>query len=275
MALHVFDLDASAGRVSDLGAQVLSWTPHSTNRPVLFTSRRAGQAREVHAGIPICAPWFGQGRTDVSVPYGHGLVRWIEWDLVEEDVSENRARYVWELDHSATEGTPGSDDYPADLYYRYVAEFDSELRVALTITSPTQQTIVDQAFHTYFYVDDLARSRIDGLDGSEFLDGSRRGVHDGTLQIEGPHDVIYFDAIADSPTLTIGEPDRTVTIRTSGARDAIVWNPGPDGAQRLNGFDADEWEHMMCVEVGNVQHHAVTIPAGGSHTLSMSVAVEE
>lgn len=237
----------------DLGATVLSWRPHGGDE-VLFLSPEAavGEGLELHGGIPICAPWFGRGRAGVDVPRPHGLVRWVPWELVARTDDERGTHLDWVLDASAVAHLPGADAYPADLRFRHEVTFGADLDLRLTVTSPTTEFILDEAFHSYFAVD-AANTRIHGLPG-------------GTLAPNHPLDeVVHTDA-----DITIETPGRVLTIRASGAASAVVWNPG---SEVPSNFGAEEWRNMVCVEVGNVQTEAVTVPAGGSHTLGMTVSL--
>ena len=242
----------------DRGATITSWHPQDAHE-ALFVSRAANPDAEFHGGIPICAPWFGRGRDGVEVPRPHGLVRWVDWDFRGAEQLGGATKLTWELEHEAVAHLPGARDYPRDLRYRYEATFGARLDVALTITSPTAACVVDQAFHTYFLVNNVRQATVRGLPG-------------GPLEFAGHHDEIYFGALDDGG-VDVVLPDRIIGIEAEGARDVVVWNPGPDHASRLAGFGAEEWPRMLCVEVGNVQHHAVEIPAGGSHTMAMSLRI--
>ena len=255
----------------DLGATVIGWRPNE-QRDVLFMSReaRVGAGDEVHGGIPLCAPWFGQGRDDVDVPRAHGLVRWVPWRLVQETATQEATIMVWELGGADVADLPGAQTYPADIWFRYEVSFGTTLELALTIGSPSASFVLDEAFHTYFAVSDVSDIVINGLPVSRFRDYTDGATwHPATeeLRISGHTDRIY-DGTGE---ITITDVDRRITLRPQGARNTVVWNPGPDGARTLQGWAADEWTAMVCVEVGNVQHNAVTVPAGGSHTMSLQI----
>lgn len=256
----------------DLGATVTSWRPKGHGE-ALFLSRDAHVrlGDEVHGGVPICAPWFGRGRDEVEVPRPHGLVRWVPWRLVEEKTDEHATTLAWELEGADVAHLPGAADYPSDLSYRHVARFGATLTLSFTVTSPTTPFVLDEAFHTYFTVSNIHDVLIGGLGTTryrDYTDDASWREASGDLRIDGHTDRIY-DGIAD---ITITDADRVLTLRTQGGSNVIVWNPGPEGANTLTGWAADEWETMVCVEVGNVQHNAVTVPAGGSHTLTLEIA---
>ncbi len=262
-----------SGTALDLGATVTSWQPHG--RPeVLFLSREAlvGAGDEIHGGIPICAPWFAKGRDDVAVPRPHGLVRWVPWNLSEDLSTENSSTLVWELSGHETAHLPGAQNYPADIWYRHEVRFADTLILKLTIGSPSTSFILDEAFHTYFSISEIRDVVIEGLGDTRYRDYTDGGTwHDSVerLHITGRVDRIY-DGKQD---VSITDARQIVTLRTSGASNTVVWNPGPEGAQSLTGWAGDEWRSMVCVEVGNVQHNAVTVPAGGSHTMGLEISV--
>lgn len=262
---------ACRGAALDLGATVTSWQPRG-QEDVLFLSRDAlvGTGDQIHGGIPICAPWFGLGRDDVDVPHPHGLARWVPWRLIEEVTDDESTTLVWELGASEVSHLPGSENYPSDMWFRHEARFGDTLTLSLTIGSPTTSFVLDEAFHTYFAVSDIHDVVIDGLGGTRYRDCTDGGTwHESSasLRVLGHTDRIY-ELVGE---VTITDADRMITLRTQGGANSVVWNPGPDGARSLTGWAADEWTAMVCVEVGNVQHNAVTVPAGGSHTLALEI----
>lgn len=256
----------------DLGATITSWRPAGHDE-VLFVSRDAavGEGLEIHGGIPICAPWFGQGREGVQVPVPHGLVRWVPWDLVSESETEHGTQLVWELEGPDVAHLPGADAYPADVWFRYEATFGRELKVRFTVGSPTTEFVLDEALHTYFALSP-GGGRITGLEGSEVRDHRTTPptVQTGTGAVEVP---THLNAVhRHSGEVVLETTQRRVRISSAKAASIVVWNPGPEVPAD---FAADEWDQMVCIEVGNVQDEAVTVLAGGSHTLVMTLSVED
>ncbi|MCC2593524.1 hypothetical protein LKO27_08895 [Tessaracoccus sp. OS52] len=256
----------------DLGATVTSWRP-ADGEEVLFVSSGSAPVPglEFHGGIPVCAPWFGRGRDGVHVPRPHGLVRWVPWELVSRTDGRAGTRLVWELDGAAVAHLPGAGDYPSDIRFRHEVTFGAELVVRLTVGSPSTGFVLDEALHTYFAVEDVRNVRITELEDAPFRDHSvdpplRRVAAGESVVPAGSIDRVY----QWSGPVRIEEPSRTITVTSCDAASVVVWNPGP---APLPGFGPDEWTRMVCVEVGNVQGDAVKVPAGGSHTLSMTVSV--
>lgn len=257
MAERTFSNSSCTAAAMDRGATITSWHPRDAHE-ALFVTRSANPEAEFHGGIPVCAPWFGLGREGVTVPHKHGLVRWVDWRFEGARQTGDATVAVWTLSAAEAAHIDGAERYPSDLEYRYEVHFGRELHAALTITSPTKETVVDEALHSYFLVNSVPHARL-------------TGVVDGDLVVCGHHDEIYFDAAAGGVRITM--PDREITISAQGAKDVVVWNPGPEIAAGLADFDGDDWPRMLCVEVGNIQRNAVTIPAGGSHTMAMTLTI--
>lgn len=245
-----------SANVMDKGATITSWHPVHAHEALFVSSGARESDFEFHGGIPLCAPWFGIGREGFDAPHKHGLVRLVDWRFVGAKQLGDATRVEWELSQEEVEHLPGAERYPSDLRYRFTATFGARLDVALTIESPTQPVVVDSAFHSYFLVNNVQQAEV-------------LGVGDESLRITGAHDMIYPDALAGGNRLEIRLPDRILEIEPSGARDVIVWNPGPDEA--LPDFSPTDWRRMLCVEIGNVQENAVEIPAGQSHEMGMKL----
>ena len=242
----------------DRGATITSWHPHDGHE-ALFVTSDANPDAEFHGGIPVCAPWFAWGREETRKPTKHGLVRWVDWRFDGATELPEGTRASWSLTAPETAHVPGATDYPLDLSYRYEATFGKALDVALTISSPTQDCVVDDALHTYFLVGAVGDARVEGVTAEPIV-------------VPDAHDEIYLGAAAGPVRIVL--PDRTITITAHGAQDVVVWNPGEEYAAGLADFNGDEWARMLCVEVGNVREHAVTIPAGREHTLGMRITMD-
>lgn len=267
--MDIHDLGGEWGtmRVTTLGACVLSWRPTGAE-DVLFVSRRADPTPGSmwHGGIPVCAPWFGCGQGDWAVPHPHGLVSRVAWRTESVEQDPEGGRVVLGLASDSVSHLPGAERYPADVSYRLeVNAGAASLSVALSIASPTQGVSVDAALHPYLRVD-TPRAVLTGLDGVPFDDaahGWQPGVQRGSFSFGPASDRVYKAA----PSLLLRDGPRSRRLTSRGASRTVVWNPGPSGDL------AEEWAQFVCVEYGNVRDGAVWIPAGGSHSLSMTIAV--
>ena len=275
MTIHELHGTWGRGRVSELGACVLSWEPAGRGE-VLWMAREA-QLRVGHmwhGGIPVCAPWFGSGRGEVTVPFTHGLVSRVPWamDLLEQ--SDDGARMVLTLDSPAVAHLPGADLYPPDLGYRLDARMDRRrLAVALTVTSPTRAVVLDLALHPYFTLD-ARGGAVEGLDGVAYVDKAADGAvrrQAGAVTFAGLTDRVY--ASAGPVAVVDAAGGREVRVSTSGAEQLVVWNPGKDKAAEIPDLAAGEWERFVCVEAGCVLDRAVRLEPEQSHTLTTTIGV--
>ncbi|MDO5091872.1 MAG: hypothetical protein Q4D79_00365 [Propionibacteriaceae bacterium] len=265
--LRRVDTPHAQGTALDLGATVLSWQPAGQDE-VFFVSRAAqvGPGLELHGGVPVCAPWFGRGRPGIDVPHPHGLVRWLPWRLV----SAGHDELIWEVTGDELTHIPGADRYPSDMIFQLRAIFATQLRIELTVISPTTGFILDEALHAYFRVSDLTSCQLLGLELAVFRDFAASGepqVAGEPLRIRGRMDRVY----ASGGPVVLLDGERRVELLASGADSTVVWNPGP--GPQLAGLAPDEWRRMLCIEVGNVQDRAVWVPAGGSHRLGLLIRV--
>ncbi|MGB7817643.1 MAG: D-hexose-6-phosphate mutarotase [Ornithinibacter sp.] len=268
---HVVDIAPCTGEVYDHGAQVVRWAPRGAD-PVLYVSSevvlRVGQA--VRAGIPVCWPWFGPGRSPGMEP-SHGFARTTTWELVERIDEERSVTFVHRLaDHDAT-----SPHWP----HRYAVELRSrlgaDLEVSLTTTNTGAEPFdYEEALHAYLVVGDIDQVSLDGLVGASFFDkvfGARR-QQTGRVRITGETDAVYRTdgpVVVDDPVL-----ERSLEVSTRGMADMVVWNPWKRKAREAADIGDDDWRHFLCVEGANVLDDAVALGAGQSHTSTYLLSVK-
>lgn len=269
MKIHDLSGDWGSLRLTELGACVLSWRP--AGRDDVLLPPPPGDVvpgRMWHGGIPVCAPWFGVGRGAFEVPFPHGLVARVPWTTTSVVSDPDGARVVLDLSSADVAHLPGAEHYPADLGYRVeVSVGPRRLEVSLTIGSPSLDAVVDVALHPYLACD-ASSAVVEGLAGAHFRDfaaGAAPGVEDGAVAVGRHLDRVYSGAAP----LRLIDATRTVRLSPAGARNTVVWNPGPAGLQ----VPEDGWRRFACVEYGCVQGDAVRIPAGGSHRLGLALSV--
>jgi glucose-6-phosphate 1-epimerase len=261
--LLLLDGDWGSLGVTRLGATVSSWRPRGVER--LFTAGDATPAlgRMWQGGIPVCAPWFGQAvGQGWAVPWSHGLVSRVRWDVVGVSDAAHEARVSLTTDAAATAHLPGADRFPLDLRYRLdIAADDRSLTMALTVASPTADAVIDAVFHPYLAADARGEAA-EGLEGVAFHDYATGadGVDRSPVPLAGPIDRVYAGA---RPVVL---PGAELRMDARGADTVVVWNPGP-GTSKV---PADEWADFACVEYGAL---ARPIPAGGELAIALTLTV--
>ena len=149
------------------GAQVTSWRPTGADE-VLFLSRlsRWEEGRAIRGGIPICFPWF-RAKADAPQAPAHGVVRTRAWRL--EAVREEAGGVAVALSTDSDATTRRW--YPHDFRIEHHIRIGQTLKLSLVVTNTGKDEMsFEQALHTYHLVGDVEQVRVDGLNGTDFLD---------------------------------------------------------------------------------------------------------
>ena len=243
------------------GAQVLSWIP-ADGRERLFLGERAqfGTGSAIRGGIPVIFPQFGER----GALRKHGFARLLDWSFagIDDDVARFELR-----------NGPATTEWPNAFLCRLsIGLSATRLTVALDVENTGDAPFdFTAALHTYLRVDDIARTRIKGLQGCDYEDSTNGGTlhrqHDFAVTFEGEVDRIYNDIVAP---LALVDGDHRLDLEQDGFGDAIVWNPGEHLAARIGDLAPGEYARLACVEAGQVLQ-PVVLASGerwrGSQTL--------
>lgn len=254
--------------VSLQGAQVLSFVPRGLGE-VLWLSpvARLGAGKAVRGGIPVCWPWFGPHPHEDSKP-AHGFVRARNWSVAEVagDGDEARIALAFEDFDEAL--------WPHKAALQLEVTLGETLRVALTtLNAGAAPFLLTQALHTYFRVGDIADVRVEGLEGSPYIDQLQAGrvcKSSRPIGIDAEVDRIYQDT-ADRVCVHDGAVGRVIEITKTGSRSTVVWNPWIEKSARLGDMGEDGYRRMVCVETANAGRDVVTLESGAHHTLSLNI----
>lgn len=272
---------AAEALVTRQGAQLVHWQP-AGHRPVLYLSAES-QWREnapIRGGIPICFPWFGGGRglaspvspSDGPLDPSHGWARVTDWDLVGATVEDDgTAELVFELSGAAFTGQPHQEHFPADASVRYTMRIGAQLSLELAVIAGDTLVDVETALHTYFSVADAHRTTITGLEGADYWDkvDSRVQTQRDAVTLDSETDRVY----TSGGPVRIDDGERTIEVTTTGASSTVVWNPWQTKARAMADFGDDDYLRMVCVESGNVLQHAIVVPPGEQHEMSVTYKV--
>jgi len=258
------------GEVYLLGATVTQWAPAGAD-PVLFLSQRSRfeAGVPIRGGAPLCAPWFGAGRSKDKTP-AHGYFRTSPWTLTSAADAGGTVTLTFTLGPGAA---PDGED--GSVSATYVVTMGSELDLALTVRAGSADLDMEEAIHTYFRVSDISQVKLDGLDGSRYVDKAPGGravnAQSGQVALMRETDRVY----AHEGTTTILDPGagRTITVTKEGSASTVVWNPWESKAAGIADLGDGEWREMVCVETANALRSAVVVPAGQSHLMRQHVTV--
>jgi glucose-6-phosphate 1-epimerase len=275
----VLRLEAAGGvaEVALQGAQVVGWQPLG-HAPVIWMSPMERLAsppdspKPLRGGTPVSWPWFAQHPTDPAKP-AHGFVRTRLWSVDATEAATDAVRVKLSVATSAADQSL----WPHSARAEVEVTLGSGLQIALaTHNTGSSAFALTQALHTYFAVGDIADIEVEGFDRQGYvdkLDGNARKQQTGSIIFAAEVDRIYDEHPGGAAIIDRGLK-RRIGIAKSGSRSSVVWNPWSGKAQRLGDIGPDGWRRMVCVETCNAGADVVTLPPGGTHTLSASYGVE-
>jgi glucose-6-phosphate 1-epimerase len=255
--------------------QVLSYRPKSQKDDLLFVSDKAyyEDGKAIKGGIPVCWPWFGADPEDSGRP-AHGFVRNRQWEVTGSESLANGSTKV-------VMGIVDSDEtreiWPHPFKLSIEITVGDSLTVALVTHNTGDETVtISQALHTYFYVGDIRKVQVLGLDGIDYLDKvdeSAEKTQSGPVTINGEVDRIYKGVTGE---LVIDDESlgRRIRIRSRGCSTAVVWNPWIEIAASMGDLDDNDYRNMICVETANAGPETVEIAAGSEYRLEAEYTIE-
>jgi glucose-6-phosphate 1-epimerase len=255
------------------GAQLLSWTPAGM-APVVWLSPHSPfkPGKSLRGGAPVCWPWFGPHPVDAGLP-AHGFARNLDWRLLESASAGDETRIVMILEPDEAQ----RQIWPHSATLELAIAMGRQLEVSLTTRNTGDAPFtITQALHTYFRVGDIARVRVEGLEGKAYIDkvnGSQRRQQQGPITIDQEVDRIYLDCPGE--TRIIDEVlGRTIHIARQNSQSCVVWNPWIEKSAALGDMGEEGYRQMLCVETTNAADDAVTIQPGQDFTLGTIYSVE-
>jgi glucose-6-phosphate 1-epimerase len=274
--LRVFT-PTTSGEVYLHGAHISAWTPAGED-PVIWMSKASAFAagEPIRGGIPICFPWFGPGRDSGMSPV-HGFARLAHWSLIGAEGGDGAATLTFRLTDSDVARLPSVQAWQYAFELTYAVTFGAELAIDMTVRNTGEEAYsFEEALHAYFAVKDITGVRIEGLDGSQFLDrapnaSTEPGRQVGAVTFTGETDRVYSSTDASSIIDSAGR--RVISVAKDASANTVVWNPWIDKAAAMPDFGDDEWPNMVCVETANVLEQALNLEAGHAHTMSTRYSV--
>jgi len=254
------------------GAHVTSWRPAGSEE-VLFlsTKSRWEEGQAIRGGIPICFPWF-RGKADDPHAPAHGFVRTTMWQLY--SIVENSAGVAVTMFIEGDEQTRRW--WPADFRLVHRVTFGSELKMELVCINTGNTALrFEEALHTYNRVSDVGTVRLQGLDGTRFLDNTdsnKEKAQASDVTIASQTDNAFIKTQSD---VDLFDPKmrRRIRLQKGNSSTTVVWNPWQEGASRLRDLGEGEWKQFLCVEASNIMDAAVTLAPGQKHTMSAVLSV--
>ena len=212
--------------ISTYSGQVLSYRPKSQKDDLLFVSDKAyyESGKAIKGGIPVCWPWFGADPDDQGRP-AHGFVRNRQWEVSgSESLADGSTKVVLGL----ADSEETRKIWPNPFKLNIEITVGDSLSVALvTHNNGDENVTISQALHTYFYVGDIGKVRVLGLDGVEYLDkvdDFAEKTQSGSITINDEVDRIY-KGVSGELVIEDESLGRKIRIASRGCSTAVVWNP--------------------------------------------------
>ncbi len=236
----------------------------------------------LRGGIPICWPWFGDlgrnperlkqqfSKAQIETLSAHGLVRAAEWEL-KKIYSDNNSETTLTFEYALSKNE--NKDWPFACRLQYDITVGSSLDIQLTIhNTGSENFIYSQALHTYFALENILETSIEGFDQDSYIDTLKNWQslkQDGDIKFNAEVDRIYLSAPKPIVLKTL---ERNVTINNDNSNSTVIWNPWIEKSQRLSNFNDEAYKEMLCIETANIQDDIVSLPAGSSQQLSLFIS---
>jgi D-hexose-6-phosphate mutarotase len=259
----------SSAEIYLLGAHVTSFKKKD-EPPLLFMSQcsRFETGHPIRGGVPVIFPWFGM-REGLGM---HGFARLKAWEVKE---------FVPAPDGSVSVRFRLPDSPEASAFPPFTADYvvtvsdQLALQLILTNDSPDEELPLENCFHTYFEVGDVAAISITGLKGRKYLDKvanfAKKSETAEAIRIASEVDRIYLNT-TDAVEILDPRLGRKIRVEKQGSLSTVVWNPWTAKAQQMPDFANDEYTRMICVESGNVASNSLKLRPGETATLTVKLS---
>ena len=298
-ALHLLGDDGDEAIVLAHGAHVVSWRPVSgtvsaprspAERFYLSPQSRFGPGTAIRGGVPVIFPQFNQTGPDTRLPR-HGFARTQRWRVVGPTGQSSASTPApgtapWHEEELAllledgqlADGSRWPPRFRLELGLRLAR---GRLDLRLTVFNDGGQDLAfSTALHSYFAIDEISETRLEGVAGVEVSDRVEGRDPAPVREAEGPFrfvdevDRIYlWPASQAEPAVRLLGGATPLSISQDGFDDMVVWNPGPIRAQALADLPDGDYRRFVCVEAAKATR-PVVLGAGLSWTGVQRLAVD-
>lgn len=256
------------------GAHITNFRPHRTME-VLWLSPESyfEEGKPIRGGIPVCFPWFGQHKTDPSLPL-HGFGRLMYWDVLETRSLPAGETFV-KLQLCSSEKTKPYWNHD------FCAEIEIVVGKTLTATLKVTNTSAEVfeygcALHSYISLSAIQNISIYGLQNTSYYNQLEPGEavqETPTLEITKPETRHYLNTEADC-IIYDKVFNRNIRVAKTGSKVTTVWNPGEEACAKIDDMPDDAFHIFVCVEAVNAFNDMVTLAPGESHETSAIIGLD-
>lgn len=255
------------------GANLTHYQPKG-EAPVIYNGKETifSASKTVHAGIPVCWPWFGPHPTESAKPQ-HGFARDMCWKLKSAKMLKTDET---EVILSLKENAQTLELWPYAFELELTFTVGSSLNVALKTTNTSAMPFtLTQALHSYFFIGDIASVTAGGVEGTSFVDytdGRREKIEADPLQIDRMVNRVYVPTKA---VCTLSDPllKRNIIIEKKGSESTTIWNPWQKSG--IHDLPGDAYRKFLCIETTNALSDARTLQSGESCMITQKVSLQK
>lgn len=255
-------------KISLIGANVFSYVP-TGGQEVLFSVKNPDFTTNafLHAGIPICWPWFNMNGEAGSTM--HSFVRQMRWKVVENVAGQNVSRLVLSLESNRETLRM----WPYEFKLLYTIELGESLSVSLRTTNTGDiPFFITEGFHTYLEVSDVNSVALRGLDGvrnDRIYSGAANPIFKGDLKFYAGEGRVFFPGKGEYVLFDEGK-NRAIALAARGHRKLILWSIPPSSS--TGQFAENDWKRFVCLEPSTISREAqIKVLPGREHELRMNI----
>jgi glucose-6-phosphate 1-epimerase len=242
--------DGATAEIRRHGAHVTSWRPAPAGEERLFLSATSEftEGTAIRGGVPIIFPQFGP---DGPLPR-HGFARTTTWamggigrasngmaeaDFVLRDSDETRA--IWDAAFMAT---------------TKVRLISDQLAITLVVENLGESAFTfTAALHTYLRVRDVRDVTISGLRGGRYRVPGSAALIDDTEDCVRVGDYLERIYVEAPSRIVLRDGTHSVLLAAEGFPDAVLWNPGAEGAANIRDIEPGGERRFVCIEAAVIQ----------------------
>jgi len=243
-------------------------------KEVIFEGRKSEMDpdKTLHAGIPICWPWFGPHPTDETKPQ-HGFARNRLWQIKKvEQLHTGETQIVLGLNEDEETLKLFAYSFSLELTFTVGKQLCIDLKTYNSSTKPFSFT---QALHSYFFLSDIDNTTVHGVEKTPYIDATdhmKKKIETAPLHIDRVINRVYIPTDSRCEIIDTGA-HRKITIEKEGSHATTIWNPGSHNG--LHDLPGDLYRKFVCIETVNTADDVIILEPGASYHIIQKIHVSK
>jgi len=267
----IIQSDLAEAEIYLQGANITHFQPHG-QKPLLFDAKsiEMDPTKTLHAGIPLCWPWFGPHPSDTTKPQ-HGFARTSLWEIQKTQLHDDgKVEIVLALTQNASTRKLFDFDFRLEITFSIA----KTLSVSLTTTNTdTKAFSFTDAIHTYFAIGDIAQMKIKGVQETPFIDYTdeqKQKSETLPLSIDKEVNRVYIPTL-ESCTIVDEVLKREIIVSKKGSNSTTIWNPWKENG--IHDLVNDKYRYFVCIESVNALEDRIHLEPSQSHTITQLISI--